>query len=148
MELITQLKETKKQTLGYFDLPDSMLTKSYGDNKWNVRQLLNHLTDAETVLYDRIRRVIAKPNQVIWGFDQEAWAENLHYETFPLPINKKVFSSVRDATIYLAEEYYESCGHHEFVHNETGTRTLKDEFKKVAEHNQHHLDQISRALVN
>jgi hypothetical protein len=32
------------------------------------------------------------------------------------------------------------------VHSVTGVRTLKDEFDKVASHNQHHLDQIRRAL--
>ncbi|HEY7568150.1 MAG TPA: hypothetical protein VH762_11300 [Gemmatimonadaceae bacterium] len=41
-------------------------------------------------------------------------------------------------------------GHHRtagsWVHSETGVRTLKDEFDKVAAHNQKHLDQIRRAL--
>jgi hypothetical protein len=32
------------------------------------------------------------------------------------------------------------------VHSETGVRTLKREFEKVASHNQHHLDQIGAAL--
>jgi hypothetical protein len=33
-------------------------------------------------------------------------------------------------------------GHLEFVHSETGIRTLKAEFDKVASHNEHHLAQI------
>jgi len=146
MELINKLKKTQEQTLVFFDLPDSKLNKTYADGKWTVRQILNHLTDAETVLYDRIRRVISKPNQVIWGFDQEAWADKLDYKKFPLAINKNIYSAVRTSIIYLASEFYEKSGENEFVHNETGKRTLKDEFDKVVWHNQGHIDQVLKAL--
>ena len=50
--------------------------------------------------------------------------------------------------IYHARLHYESDGHREFVHSETGVRTLKDEFDKVAAHNEHHLRQIELALKN
>jgi hypothetical protein len=53
---------------------------------------------------------------------------------------------VRTGMLYHASLHYEKDGHREFVHSETGVRTLKDEFDKVAWHNQHHLDQIERAL--
>lgn len=146
MELINTLKDTKESTLKFFDLPDADLDKSYQEGKWTIRQLLNHLADAETVLYDRIRRVIAKPKQVVWSFDQKAWAKNLNYNKFPLSINKQIYSSVRDSIIYLVNEFYESKGENEFIHSETGLRLLKDEFEKVALHNQHHLNQIIKAL--
>lgn len=146
MNLLNELNETKKQTLVYFDLSDAELAQSYADDKWTNRQILNHLVDAETVLYDRIRRVIAKPDQVIWAFDQDAWAQGLEYEKFPLHINKNIYIAIRESIIYLAKEYYDSLGSNSFVHNETGKRTLKEEFEKIAWHNQHHLNQITVAL--
>jgi len=146
MELIAKLTDTKERTLEFFELPEVDLGKTYGDGKWNIRQILNHLADAETVLYERIRRAISKPGQVIWAFDQDAWADKLRYNQFPLPINKEIYGSVRTSIIYLADEYYETLGENEFVHSETGIRTLKDEFDKVAGHNQHHLNQIAKAL--
>ncbi|MGB0932152.1 MAG: DinB family protein, partial [Chitinophagales bacterium] len=127
-------------------LPEEELQKTYGEGKWNIRQILNHLSDAETVLYDRIRRGISKPRQVIWGFDQNAWAEKLNYNTFPLEVNQNIYKSVRESIIYLANEYYEPLGDNVFTHNETGLRTLRDEFEKVAWHNQGHLEQIEIAL--
>jgi hypothetical protein len=42
--------------------------------------------------------------------------------------------------------HYDISGHREFVHSETGVRTVRDEFDKVAWHNEHHLAQIERAL--
>jgi hypothetical protein len=37
-------------------------------------------------------------------------------------------------------------GEREFVHNEAGKKTLKQEFEKVASHNEGHLAQIRKAL--
>lgn len=146
MEILKLLSDTKLATLVYFDLPTSDLNKTYGDGKWSVHQILVHLADAETVLYERIRRIIAEPRQVLWNFDQDAWAEGLDYKTYPLTLSKNVYTSVRDDIIYLAEQHYASLGAKEFVHSDTGVRTLKDEFDKVASHNQHHLRHIEAAL--
>ncbi len=146
MKIINDLKATRDETLLHFDLPDKDLSKRYALGKWSVQELLNHITDAETVLYDRIRRAISKPGQVIWGFDQDAWCKGIDYANFSVQINKPIYSSVREAVIFLAEKYYVKLGHHEFIHSETGRRTLKDEFDKVAWHNAHHLEQINKAL--
>jgi hypothetical protein len=64
----------------------------------------------------------------------------------PLDLSRRVYESVRNAIIYYAGRYYEQKGHLEFVHSKTGVRTLKDEFDKVASHNEHHLEQIRVAL--
>jgi len=146
MEILKGLQETKATTLAYFNLPESDLDKTYAEGKWTVRELLHHLADAETVLYDRIRRGISKPNQVVWGFDQDEWCENLEYKKMPLNLNQQVYASVRESIIYLAENYYEPLGRNTYVHNETGKRTVKDEFDKVVWHNEHHLNQIKKAL--
>ena len=146
MEILKGLQQTKAATLAFFDLPESDLDKTYAEGKWTVRELLHHLADAETVLYDRIRRGIAKPNQVVWGFDQDEWCKNLEYKKMPLHLNQQVYASVRTSIIYLAEQYYKSLGEHTYVHNETGKRTVKDEFDKVVWHNEHHLKQIKQAL--
>ncbi|MEM7370096.1 MAG: DinB family protein [Bacteroidota bacterium] len=145
-ELLDALTHTKAQTLSRFELSEADLDKTYAEGKWTVRQLLHHLADAETVLYDRIRRIIANPGQVIWAFEQDLWAEHLQYETLPLEINRQIYASVRDAVILLARTHYEQKGFHPFVHNETGSRTLKEEFEKIAWHNVHHLNQIEQAV--
>ncbi len=146
MELIIKLRSTKEETLRFFDLPESDLIKTYGEGKWSVRQILNHLADAETVLYERFRRIIGEQTEVLWGFDQDLWAVNLGYESFPLSLNKEIYSSVREAIIYLVDKFYHSHGHLQFVHSRTGLKTLKEEFDKVASHNQTHIDQINTAL--
>ena len=145
-ELLTALSKTMEETLAYFDLSDEELTKTYAPGKWTVRQLLHHLADAETVLYERIRRGIAKPGQVVYGFDQDAWADKLDYQNRELSIDQAIYLSVRRGVMALATSYYEGAGENEYVHSETGQRKVKQEFDKVAWHNEHHLKQIRAAI--
>jgi DinB family protein len=146
VQLIRALESTRDETLRYFSLDERDLMRTYGPGKWSVKFILLHLSDSETVLFDRIRRVLSEPRQVLWVFDQDAWAKGLDYSQVPLDISRRVYESVRNAIIYYAGMHYERKGDLEFVHSVTGVRTLKDEFDKVASHNEHHLGQIRLAL--
>jgi DinB superfamily len=146
MDIVTRLEATRKQTLSYFDLSGEQLDRNYGSGKWSVRFILHHLADSETVLFDRIRRVLSEPKQVLWAFDQDAWAKGLDYSTMPLDLSRRIYDAVRAGIIHQAHAHYDKSGHREFVHSETGIRTLKEEFDKVVTHNEHHLRQIDLAL--
>lgn len=148
MDIIDQLESTKKQAQEFFDLAPELLNLTYADGKWTIRQLLHHIADAETVLYERIRRTISEqPSPVVWAFDQDAWCRHLEYDSLPLELNKNIFSAVRSAVIHFAHLYYNRLGSNPFIHSESGLRTLKDEMDKVAWHSKHHLDQITQALA-
>ncbi len=146
MQLIRDLEKTRDETPKYFALDERDLARTYAPGKWSVRFVLHHLADSETVLFERIRRTLSEPRPVLWVFDPDAWAKGLDYSRVPLDISRRVYESVRGAVIHYAGLYYEGQGHLEFVHSVTGVRTLKDEFDKVAAHNEHHLEQIRTAL--
>src|SRR5262249_52412444 len=146
MKIVTQLEAARVRTLRFYDLRGEQLDRAYGAGKWSVRFILHHLADAETVLYDRIRRVISEPRQVLWAFDQAAWASALDYAQMPIDLSRQLYHAVRARLIYHARLHYEADGQREYVHSETGVRTLKAEFDKVAGHNEHHLEQIELAL--
>ncbi len=146
MQLIRQLEQTRDETLRFFALEDKDLARTYAEGKWSVRFILLHLSDSETVFFDRIRRVLSEPRQVLLNMEQDAWAAGLDYSRVPLDVSCHIYRSVRNAIIYYAGTYYEQKGHLEFVHSATGVRTLKQEFDKVASHNENHLRQIRAAL--
>ena len=147
MQLVDDLERSRQETLRYFDLDERALARRYAPGKWSVRFILHHLADSDTVMYERIRRVISEPRQVLWVYDQDAWAAGLDYSVLPLEISRGVYAAVRTAVIHLAERHYAALGHREFVHSVSGVRTLADEFDKVASHNAQHLDQIRKALA-
>ncbi len=62
-------------TLALFDTPESKLTQSYAPGKWTARQLLVHISDAETVLLDRLRRIAAENKPALIAFDQDLWVK-------------------------------------------------------------------------
>ena len=146
--LLDDLKATRDETLACYDLSDTELLRTYGPDKWSVRYLLHHLADSETVFYDRLCRVLSEPRQVLWVYDQDAWAKGIDYSTKPLALARPVYDSLRTANSYFVETRYESDGDREFVHSVTGVRTLKDEMQKIAAHNAHHLAQIRKALTS
>jgi hypothetical protein len=146
MEIITRLESTRERTLPYFELNDEKLGRTYAADKWSIRVILHHITDTETVLYDRVRRVLSEPGQVQWAFNQDAWVKGLNYSELPLELSRNMYSAVRASVIHQARLHYEIDGAREFVHSEAGIRTLKSEFDRIANHNAHHLAQIEQAL--
>jgi hypothetical protein len=146
MNICQRLQDTKTRTLAQYSLADDRLDMRYGPEKWSIRFILHHLADAETVLFERIRRVLSERRQVLWAFDQDAWARGLDYATRPLSLSRRIYDATRDGIIHYTELHYERSAALEFVHSTTGLRTLKDEFDKVANHNEHHLKQIAAAL--
>jgi hypothetical protein len=146
MDIITKLESTRDKTLPYFQLNKGQLERSYAPGKWPIRVLLHHIADTETVLYDRVRRVLSEPGQVQWAFNQDAWATALNYAQQPLKLSRDMYAAVRACVIYQARLHYEIDGAREFVHSEAGIRTLKSEFDRIANHNAHHLAQIEKAL--
>jgi DinB superfamily len=146
MQLIEDLEQTRDETVRCFSLSHRDLARTYGPGKWSVSYILHHLSDSETVFFDRVRRVLSEPRPVVWVMDQDAWAKGLDYSQLPLDISRQVYESARNAIIYYAGVHYERSGHLEFVHSVDGVRTLRDEFDKVAAHNEHHLSQIRLAL--
>ena len=147
MTIHQRLQDTKTRTLAHYRLADDLLDLRDGPDKWSVRFILHHLADAETVLFDRIRRVLSERRQVLWAFDQDAWALGLDYVTRPLSLSQRIYDATRDGVIHYAQVHYEGSAAFEFVHSETGLRTLKDEFDKVVSHKEQHLKQIVAALV-
>lgn len=146
MPLIQELERTRDETLRWFSLGHRDLAQTYAPGKWPVGFILHHLSDQETVYFDRIRRVLSEPRPVVGMMDQDAWARGLDYSRVPLVLARQVYESVRNAIIYYAGVHFERSGHLEFVHSVDGVRTLKGEFEEVAAHNEHHLSQIRLAL--
>lgn len=146
MQLMHELERTRDETLRYFSLSEDDLARTYAPGKWSVRYLLHHLSDNETVFFERIRRVLSEHRPLLSVMDQDAWARSLDYSQVPLGIAHRVYEATREAIIYYVDRHYQQSGHLEWVHSVDGVRTVRDQFEQVAMHNEHHLGQIRRAL--
>jgi hypothetical protein len=143
---IEQMYSTLHETVALFDQPDAVLNRSYGPSKWTLRELLVHLSDTETVLLDRLRRIASENNPPLVAFDENLWTKNLFYAKRDLTLARQQFEVARRNAIELAKTLDASVDVKTGVHSEVGALTFATILGKVGAHNAHHLEQC-RAIV-
>ena len=144
--IIQNLKDTMHETLRFYDMPAPLMKKSYGAGKWTLRQLLVHLSDAETVLLDRLRRLASEKKPVLMAFDENDWAKGLFYKQRDLNLARQQFETARRNIIELARALPRRIDKNVGTHSQAGTRTFGQILKMCASHNDHHLEQL-RAIA-
>jgi hypothetical protein len=139
-------------TKEYLDIatsdPADKLDLNDGEN-WSSRQVIHHCADSETESYARLRRLVAEPNPVIQGYDENLWAKDstLGYTELPIENSISVFTAVRAASLdiikRLKPEQLELAG----THSEAGEYSLKRWLENYTRHANNHADQIKRNLA-
>jgi uncharacterized damage-inducible protein DinB len=82
----------------YFSLPDDKADYAYGENKWTVKQVIQHLADAERVFAYRALRISRNDATPLASFDENAYIENGFAAERSLASLKQEFNAVRAAT--------------------------------------------------
>lgn len=144
--LSDDLRRDRSDGLELFAADPAALARAYAPGRWSGRHVLLHLTDANGVLLDRLRRLQADAKPLLWAFDQDAWAEHLHYERRDLRLAAALFGATLDAITELAglvpSERFDRAG----IHSEIGRKTFAEVLAFIHQHNQHHLDQVRCAV--
>ena len=60
-------------------LSDAQLRRPEAPGKWSIAQVLQHLADSDLVWGWRVRLILAQDRPTLTGYDQDLWAERLHY---------------------------------------------------------------------
>src|SRR6266853_4809417 len=71
--------------------------------KWSIGQILQHLADSELVWAWRVRLILAQDRPRLTGYDQDLWAERLHYDQQDPLEALELFGVVRRANLRLVE---------------------------------------------
>lgn len=82
----------------YNSLPEEKANYAYAENKWTLKQVLQHLTDAERVFAYRALRISRNDATPLASFDENAYVENGFSQQRALSSLKQEFNSVRAAT--------------------------------------------------
>ena len=125
-------------------LSDGQLSMPEAEGKWSVRQVDRHLADTEIVWGWRFRLVFAQDSPAITGFDQDAWADRLHYDLAPLDDALNEFSVLRRTHLRLLTSASQADPARFGVHAERGEETVAHMMKMNAGHDLLHLRQIDR----
>ena len=129
-------------------VPAAKLDLNDGEN-WSSRQVIHHCADSEAQSYARLRRLVAEPNPVIQGYDENLWAQDatLGYTELPIENSIAVFIAVRAASLDIIKrlklEQLELTG----THSEAGQYSLKRWLETYTRHANNHADQIKQNLA-
>ena len=101
-DLIKSLREAGNSTLRLIEeLTEEQGQYAYAENKWSIKQVIRHITDAERVFAYRAFRFSRKDGTPLPGFDEDAYAKNDFSTHLSLKQIKDEFIQVRKATLSL-----------------------------------------------
>lgn len=82
----------------YTNLPVSKADYAYATGKWTIKDLLQHLIDAERVFVYRATRFARKDNQNLLGFEEDDYAANANASKRTLQGLKDELAALRMST--------------------------------------------------
>jgi hypothetical protein len=118
-----------------------------GPGKWSVHEVVSHCADSEVNAYARIRYVLAEPEPLIVGYDQDRWAQVFDYHEQPMELSLAVIDAVRAATAALLRRLPEEAWSREGRHTEVGRYHAAKWLEIYSEHLDSHAGQITRTLA-
>jgi hypothetical protein len=112
--------------------------------KWSMRQVVRHLADAEIVWGWRLRLVLAQDRPALAGYDQDLWAERLHYADANVHEALEEFTVLRRGHLRLLTAASADDLRRIGVHAERGEESVGHLMRMYAGHDLLHLAQLAR----
>jgi hypothetical protein len=101
-EILGQLREGfERASASLSALTPEQAQFRYAPDKWSVRQVVGHLSDAERVFAYRALRFARADETPLPGFDEQTWMPNADFEARDLPDLLNEWRSVRASSLAL-----------------------------------------------
>ncbi len=98
----------------YTNLPENKADYAYAEGKWTLKELLQHLIDAERVFTYRTMRIARKDTTPLAGFDENTYTANSLANSRNFTSLKEEFAALRRSTdlfiLSLNEEQLKGSG--------------------------------------
>jgi hypothetical protein len=115
------------------------------DEGWTPRQVAHHLADSEMTSAVRLRRLLAEEEPVIAGYDENAFARLLHYDTRSVEASLRAAEAAREASADLLAALTEAEWARRGTHTESGPYGVEDWLRTYADHPYDHAEQVRAA---
>lgn len=131
----------RRATMG---LTGAQLRQPEMAGKWSIAQVLRHLADSEVVWGWRMRLILAQDRPAITGYDQDLWADRLHYAEADPTDSLDAMRVLRRDNLALIERAAPGDMQRVGVHSERGEESAAYLMRLFAGHDLLHLNQVDR----
>ena len=83
------------------EVPQEAMKFKPAPTEWSVYEIIIHIADSESNAALRARKLIVEPGGTLMGYDQDAWANTLHYHEADLGDALETTRLVRKTTYEL-----------------------------------------------
>lgn len=145
---IEELSKSENATLAIFSkLNNESALYKYAENKWSLKEMLQHLIDCERIFQFRALSISRGEQQNLPGFNEEIYANNSFSDRRNLADLITEFSLVRQSSISLFKSFTSKMlENNGFANgNEIAVETIG---KLIVGHNLHHLKIINERYLN
>lgn len=86
-------------------IPDNKVGYRYAEGKWNIKEMLQHIIDAERIFAYRALRIARHDKTPLAGFDENSYAEHANADARTWENLLQEFEAVRNSTDLLLQSF-------------------------------------------
>jgi len=106
LSLINDLKSSGERTISFLErIPKEKLEFRYEDGKWTIKEIIQHLMDAERIFSYRALRIARKDKTPLPGFEQDDYIVPSQANKRSLEDLIKEFKAIKMSTVALYESF-------------------------------------------
>ena len=111
LDNVQDLVNTLSQALTYYflNLPDDNAEYRYAEDKWTMKDMLQHIIDTERIMQYRLLRIARNDNTPLPGFDENHYASSAEANKRSFVELKEEFKAVRKSTDLLLKSFNETA---------------------------------------
>ena len=125
-------------------VPRGDIARAEAPGKWSMLQVVRHLADSELIWGYRLRRILAEDRPPIHGYDQDLWADRLHYDRADAEEALAEIRALRAGHVRLLRALGPAERKRVGVHTERGEESVEHLTRMMAGHDILHLNQLRR----
>ena len=142
MDVLERTESTLRSSIA--GLSTRQLTTREAPKKWSIAQVMQHYADSDLVWGWRLRLVLSQDRPQITGYDQDLWADRLHYDEADAHQALREFGVLREANLRLLRRATPAELQRVGIHSERGEESVAHMMRLYAGHDILHLNQIER----
>ncbi len=140
MPILTLLEQEYQNAINFYTtISEEKSTYKYAEDKWTIKDVLQHVIDTERIMTYRALRFARYDTQKILGFDENRYASNAHANNRTWASLQQEFSLVRQSSLVMFSSFDEGMFAQIGIANEKEISVIALAFIVVG-HEVHHRD--------